>query len=227
MTEARERSSPAIRRILRHLRLAAVAAVVAAIIWVARDSESTVENASTATAYVALIFLAASLAIGPLNVIRRKSNPVSTHLRRDIGIWAGIMGIVHTFLGLEVHMGGRLRRYFLPSTELGSGASAAGFISANYAGLIAAIGLLVLLLISNDIALRKLGTSRWKSIQRYNYLIVALVVAHGALYQLLERRAFALVIAFAGVILATALLQLRGRSTVKDDPRRPKHPGVQ
>ncbi len=187
-----------------------MAAIVAAMVWVMRSSRSPIESASTATAYVALAFLAASLAIGPLNVLRSKPNPVSTHLRRDIGIWAGVMGIVHTLLGLEVHLGGRLDRYFLPSEEIGSGMAASGFLSANYTGLVAALGLLVLLLISNDIALRKLRTRRWKSIQRSNYAVIFLVVAHGALYQALEGRGPALVALFALVVLLTIALQLFG-----------------
>ena len=39
---------------------------------------------SMATAYVGLALLGATLALGPLSVLRRRPNPVSTDLRRDV-----------------------------------------------------------------------------------------------------------------------------------------------
>jgi sulfoxide reductase heme-binding subunit YedZ len=39
-----------------------------------------------ATAYVSLALLAATLVTGPINLLRRRPNPVSTDLRRDLGI---------------------------------------------------------------------------------------------------------------------------------------------
>ena len=49
-----------------------------------------------ATAYAGLAFLAISLWLGPWNVLRRRPNPVSFDLRRDVGIWAVVLAIVHT-----------------------------------------------------------------------------------------------------------------------------------
>ena len=84
------------------------------------------------------VLLAAALAIGPLNVLRRKPNPVSTDVRRDIGIWAAGFGIAHTIAGLNVHMRGHMIRYFV----YGTGAIDTGtrvFIAANWIGLIAVL----------------------------------------------------------------------------------------
>lgn len=67
---------------------------------------------SMATAYAGLIFLAASLWFGPWNVLRRLPNPISFNLRRDVGIWTGILAIVHTAIGLTVHLRGRMWMYF-------------------------------------------------------------------------------------------------------------------
>jgi D-apiose dehydrogenase len=68
---------------------------------------------SIATAYVSVIFLAAALIIGPLNTLLGVSNPLSSYLRRDIGITAGMFAIAHTVAGLQVHMGGDFVQYFL------------------------------------------------------------------------------------------------------------------
>jgi hypothetical protein len=53
--------------------------------------------------------------VGPWNVLRRRPNPVSFDLRRDIGIWTGILAILHTISGLTVHLRGRMWMYFLKS----------------------------------------------------------------------------------------------------------------
>ena len=199
-------------RFIRHLKIAAAALVIFAAIWMLRGSRSTVENASTATAYAAIVFLAVSLAIGPRNLLRSRPNPVSTDLRRDVGIWAGTMGVVHTILGLQVHMGGSLRRYFLPSAgaEGELTASTLAFVAANYAGLAGALLLVVLIAISSDVALRTLGLGQWKRIQRSNYFIIAFVAVHGVLYQALEKRRPALVMIFGAVVMSVIVLQLAG-----------------
>lgn len=204
--------SHAQRRVIRHLTIAAAAVVISAIMWMLRGSGSAVENASTATAYAAIAFLALSLAIGPRNLVLSRPNPVSTDLRRDVGIWAGIMGVLHTILGLQVHMGGSLRKYFLTSAAAEGEASAAtvAFVAANYVGLVAALLLVVLLAISSDVALRTLGVPRWKRIQRSNYFVIVLVAIHGVLYQVLEKRRPELVVIFGALGVAVIVFQVAG-----------------
>lgn len=63
-----------------------------------------ISEASIAAAYAELFLTAAALLLGPLNVPRGKANPVSFDLRRDFGIWAGIAALVHTLVGLNVHL---------------------------------------------------------------------------------------------------------------------------
>lgn len=144
---------------------------------------------STASAYVALMLLAATLSLGPLNVLRGRPNPVSFNLRRDFGIWSAIVGVSHTAIGLTVHFRGRMHLYFFP--EPGhpgfAGLRADMFGAANDTGLVAAAVLLVLALISNDIALRRLGTAPWRTIQRGAYIVLGLAIVHAGLYQLIEK----------------------------------------
>ncbi|RKZ54899.1 MAG: hypothetical protein DRQ44_18470, partial [Gammaproteobacteria bacterium] len=66
-----------------------------AIIFFILDSPDNKYLFSMATAYTGLILLAATLLIGPLNLIKGKNNPVSSYLRRDIGIWAAVVSIIH------------------------------------------------------------------------------------------------------------------------------------
>ncbi|MEJ7761138.1 MAG: ferric reductase-like transmembrane domain-containing protein [Gemmatimonadaceae bacterium] len=168
-----------------------------------------VEALSFATAYVALGLLAATLSTGPRNVIEGAPNPVSTHLRRDLGISAALVGSVHTVLGLQVHKGGDLAGYFVPPWPARLDA-ALGFVATNCMGALATVVLVMLLLLSNDYSLRRLGTARWKRLQRSSYLAMLMVALHGAIYQLLEKRSVSAVLFFAMLVAGVLLVQLRG-----------------
>lgn len=199
------------RRLARHAALGLASLCVGALIWMLSPHRSNVEGLSFATAYAGLTMLAVALVLGPLNVLRHRPNPVSTDLRRDVGLWAGFWGVAHTIAGLQVHMGGDLRRYFLASAS-GSPVtkSTAAFVTANYVGLSAALFLLLLMLLSNDIALRMLGVPKWKWLQRSSYLVLGLVLLHGALYQVLEKRSALLMAVFSIVTAFAVVLQIAG-----------------
>src|SRR5260370_26820504 len=175
-----------IRRSARHEILAAGAITITCLAYAATPPPDVRHRLSMATAYAGLLFLAVSLWIGPWNVLRRRPNPVSFDLRRDIGIWTGILAILHTIIGLTVHLLGRMWMYFLKSLHpLKLQNTQFGF--ANFTGLRSALLFLMLLVISNDISLHALGLRRWKSLQRWTYAALALTAAHGIAYQLVEK----------------------------------------
>ena len=180
------------------------------------------ERISLATAYVALGLLGVTLSLGPLNVLRERPNPVSFDRRRDFGIWSALFGLAHTAIGLTVHLRGRMWLYFLPAPESPGvlGLRTDPFGAANYAGLVAALLLLLLATISNDLSLRRLGTERWRTIQRWAYLLAGLTVVHGALYQLIEKQRLPLVGLFVALAATVTALQLAGRRR-RRTPRAP------
>src|SRR5260370_3703147 len=190
-----------IRRSKRHVTLAAGAIAITCLAYAATPPPDLRHRLSMATAYAGLILLAVSLWIGPWNVLRQRPTPVSFDLRRDIGIWTGILAIVHTAIGLTVHLRGRMWMYFfkglhplkLQNTQFGF---------ANFTGLGAALLFLMLLAISNDLSLRALKTRRWKSLQRWTYAAFVLTPVHGITYQLIEKRHVPWVLVFALVMLA-------------------------
>jgi sulfoxide reductase heme-binding subunit YedZ len=162
-----------------------------------------------ATAYAGLIFFAVSLWLGPWNVLRMRPNPVSFDLRRDVGIWTGILAIVHTAIGLTVHLRGRMWMYFFKRLHpLSMQDTQFGF--ANFTGLAAALLFLMLLAISNDFSLRTLKANRWKSLQRWTYVAFVLTAAHGIAYQLIEKRHVLWVLVFALVMSAVTAGQIFG-----------------
>jgi methionine sulfoxide reductase heme-binding subunit len=195
------------RRLTRHhLRLALLSAVSVVAIYALVGIRGAVHKWSIATGYVAWVLLTATLLIGPLNVIRRRANPVSTDLRRDIGIWAGAISIAHFLLGWQVHMEHRYL-YFFWTLKPGKFPTLRDdfFGFANDTGMFAVLIVTLLLALSNDASLRNLGTNQWKTLQRSSYTLAALVVAHTIAYEVIEKRTLPLVILF-GVAGATAIL---------------------
>ena len=202
------------RRGRRHLGMAVVAAAMVWAVYLLTPPPDVRHRLSMATAYVGLAFLGGSLWLGPWNVLRRRPNPVSFDLRRDMGIWAGGLALFHTGVGLTVHLRGRMWMYFvkglhpvrIQNNEFGL---------ANYAGGFAAILFVMLLAISNDFAVRSLGTKSWKSLQRWIYGAAALTVMHGILFQLVEKRHLMWVVAFTSMILVVLSIQMSGYLRLK------------
>jgi methionine sulfoxide reductase heme-binding subunit len=146
----------------------------------------TLARFTTASGYVATGLLALTLLIGPVNLLRRKRNPVSSYFRRDVGTWTFIFSVVHVVFGLELHSGGQLAnmyRYFVVDGEVLTNSFGLG----NWTGLAALLIVAGLLAISSDAALRKLKAKNWKRLQRLNYALFALVFAHAFFYGALLR----------------------------------------
>lgn len=148
-------------------------------------SRDFISRVSIGTAYAGLSLTALALILGPVNVLRSKANPISFDLRRDIGIWAGLFAVMHSVVGLNVHLRGKMWLYFV---DVHYRLRRDAFGLANYTGTIAALVFVLLLMLSNDISLRSLGTARWKSLQRWAYVGVALTAVHAIAYQQVEKR---------------------------------------
>ncbi len=133
------------------------------------------EGLALGSGYLALLLLVATLLIGPVNLLFKRSNPVNLNLRRDVAIWSGIGGLLHVFFGFQIYEGGQLLQYFFSSGANGTGLQWNLFGLNNLTGLIATIIMLALLLLSNQLSLRILKGKRWKFWQRFTYPLFALV----------------------------------------------------
>jgi sulfoxide reductase heme-binding subunit YedZ len=201
------------RRIrVHHLPIGAATIAAALLLYATRPYKDTLTKLSFATAYPALVLTAATLLIGPWNALRRKTTPVSSDLRRDVGIWAGILAVVHTVIGQNVHLRGRPWLYYIygPKEAHTFPLRHDRFGFANYTGLGSALLLLALVATSNDYALRALGTPRWKQLQRWNYVAFALAGAHALGYQTNEKQHASFVTVVVLSIAITAILQALG-----------------
>lgn len=177
-------------RLLRHhLPLAALTSVAIVLLYITRPYKDVVTRLSFATAYPAIILLAITLLTGPMNVLLRRRNPVSSDLRRDVGIWAGVVSILHAAVGQCVHLRGRPWLYYVYGpTEKHAGLRHDIFGFSNYTGLLATLVVIALFATSNDLSLRALGTPRWKGLQRWNYAAFGLAAMHTFGYQASEKQ---------------------------------------
>lgn len=201
------------KRVTQQLCIAAISVVLTVGLFFIVESKQAMFRWSMATAYAGLTLIGLSLIIGPMNVLRGRPSPLHTSLRRDIGIWGGILGLVHTVVGLQVHMGGRFWLYFVFPIEENLPVPMVRydfFGLANYTGLGVSLVLALLLCLSSNAALTKLGSHRWKSLQRWNYAGFALLIVHGAVYQLVEKRTVGYVLVFATAVLLVVALQTAG-----------------
>ncbi len=187
-------------------------AIVSAFWGLLSIGRDVISRLSIATAYSALFLTAVAVSIGPWQVLRGRPNPVSFDLRRDVGIWAGIMALLHTGLGLNVHLRGRPWLYF---TDEHRRVRHDLFGIGNYTGLLAAFLFLLLLAISNDVSLRRLGAKTWKSLQRWTYMAVALTLIHAVVYQIVEKRPGPYEALLWATLAMTAALQFAGWSRLK------------
>ncbi len=159
--------------------------------------------------YESVLFLCVTLLIGPLNLIRKRLNPVNIDLRRDTGIWAGITGCLHVVSAIVLQFRGSILYFFF--TRRGRRLLDSAGIS-NDIGALATLLLVLLLALSNTWSMRKLKGKRWKQIQRLNYLLVLLAFVHTLIYQHVDGRDRLFVQATAIAILIVLLIQFIGVS---------------
>ena len=166
-------------RLLRHhfpLGLATLAS--GWLLYVTRDYSDVITKLSFASAWPALVLLATTLIIGPVRVLAGRRQVFSVDLRRDVGIWAGLVGIFHAVIGQCVHLRGRPWLYYIYEKWQVMPLRYDVFGLSNETGLIAALALTALLATSNDYYFRRLGGTKWKSLQRWNYACFALAALH-------------------------------------------------
>ena len=163
-----------------------------------------------ATGYVATGLLALTLLIGPTNLLLRRRNPVSNHLRRDVGTWTAIASLVHVIVGLQVHGRGRLSGFLDYFVAADGSPRLNSFGLGNWTGLAALVVVAGLLAISSDVALRKLKARNWKSLQRLNYALFVLVLLHAFFYGVLLRATSPFTLLLGVIVLAVLIGQAAG-----------------
>ncbi|MDX2138618.1 MAG: hypothetical protein SF123_11030 [Chloroflexota bacterium] len=168
---------------------------------------------TVALGYTSLIYLGITLLIGPWQLLRnkRRRNPVNINLRRDVGIWVGITGIAHVVFGFQIHLGGDIIRYFFEKDQQGNWQLALNLFGvSNIVGLWATVVLVLLLVLSNDVSLRVMKGKIWKNLQRLNYVLAVLVIAHTIGYQNVVNREGIMTLLVISTTIVVLVFQLLG-----------------
>ncbi|MBI3492839.1 MAG: ferric reductase-like transmembrane domain-containing protein [Acidobacteria bacterium] len=172
-----------------------------------------VQQFTVATGYLGVVFLALTLLLGPANLLLRRRNPVSSYLRRDVGIWTAIFSLAHVVAAVLVHVShgssvtSSVVHFFV--TEDGRPLTNS-FGIGNWTGLAASVIVLGLLATSSDVALRKLKAAPWKWLQRLTYALLALVILHAFFYGAFLRMASPFTLLLVLSIIAVVVGQSAG-----------------
>lgn len=172
--------------------------------------------ASFSLAYSSVALLGMALLVGPARVLKGYGPLLSSRLRRHLGIWSGIFALGHVTAGLNVHFKGHIRSYFLepPSITNASPLRLDAFGIVNDLGLLATLIVILLLALSNDKSLVAFGPNRWKKFQRLTYLFSLLVILHGYIYQIMEKRSLAPLVLISLVYITVIVFQIWGQKHV-------------
>lgn len=177
-------------RLRNHLSLAGASALSLGIAAWLGGSNGAADNLSIISAYLCLLFICAALLIGPSRIWRGGAPILNIHLRRDIGIWAGLMGLLHFFLANVLAMNFEYQALFVenavgpPSAAVRDQLYLWGIIL----GYVVAVLVLILMALSSDKVLRMVGARWWKRLQRLSYFAFAATVVHAFAFQILETR---------------------------------------
>ena len=187
--------------------------------WVTSTSnESTADQLSIATAYICVLLMAVALIVGPLRAYWYGiKTPVNIYLRRDIGIWTAMSGLIHLYLATIQSMNASYISRYVDINTAGLSESTRGelFLWGSVTAFIVGILLLMLLCLSSNTALRLLGVRWWKRLQRTAYAAFVLTIIHAIMFQMLEKRAIALIILLIAVSLVVVILQSVGFVSVR------------
>jgi sulfoxide reductase heme-binding subunit YedZ len=159
-------------------------------LWIDVDepkADSWLWRLSVAAADTALVLLVATLLWGPVHVWRGGRPAVHHPWRRALGIWAGSVALAHVSLAVFVHA--RWQKVWSNWLEISPPRLVGGDRGlANWLGLFQVVLIVMLLWLSRDDALRRLGARTWKWLQRSVYVLGIMVAVHALLYHRIEER---------------------------------------
>ncbi|QDS35885.1 ferric reductase-like transmembrane domain-containing protein [Brevibacillus brevis] len=189
------------RRLVAHVSILSLILLGASWMWTDFSSFPAMETWSMILGYLSFILIGCTLLIGPLQSwLPAGWMAVSLSIRRDIGIWAGLTGLLHVILVLVLFESeprlmiiddnrfekadGWLGLFFFASSDPTMWPFPNWTFTgvANYLGLLAFFMLLALWLTSSARAEKWLGGSSWKRLHLANPWLFVIVLFHGLIY---------------------------------------------
>ncbi|WGV61201.1 ferric reductase-like transmembrane domain-containing protein [Brevibacillus brevis] len=189
------------KRLFAHVSILSLILLGAYWMWADFSSFPALETWSMLLGYLSFILIGCTLLIGPLQSwLPAGWITISLSIRRDIGIWAGLTGLLHVILVLVlfeneprlmiIHENrsekadGWLGLFFVASSDPTMWPSPNWTLTgvANYLGLFAFFILLALWVTSSARAEKWLGGSSWKRLHLANPWLFVIVLFHGLIY---------------------------------------------
>ena len=204
-------------RLKNHLVLAVLSFGGLGAAAISGSPETAADRLSIVSAYLCLLLLALVLLIGPASVLRSRRLVVNSYIRRDTGIWAAVNGLLHFYLANVLSMNYEYLGAYVENAAQAPSAAARSTLynSGTIAGYLIAVLFIVLLLLSSDWMVRKVGLKWWKRIQRFSYLGFILTCVHAFEFQVLEARPLFWVVVVATVAIVIFAAQCMGFLAVK------------
>ncbi len=189
------------RCLVGHLCILSLILLGACWMWADFSSFPALETWSMLLGYLSFILIGCTLLIGPLqSLLPAGWMTISLSIRRAIGIWAGLTGVLHVILVLFLFESdprlmiiqenryekadGWMGLFFVASSDPTMWPSPNWTLTgvANYLGLLAFFILLALWLTSSARAEKWLGGSSWKRLHLANPWLFVIVLFHGMIY---------------------------------------------
>ena len=168
----------------RHICVILLAALLVYVFLTVHSNWAPIHRWNRVFADTSLLLLAVTMLIGPAARLWRAASRL-VQWRRAFGVHALVFGAIHVLLVLDGWLGWELPRLFglLVHPLRGEYVMVEhGFGLANVLGMVALAYGVVLVLISNEYAVQRLGGSVWKFIQRGAYVLWMFVVIHTAYF---------------------------------------------
>lgn len=165
---------------VRHLIIAIPSILLIGLFWYSRRSLDPDHRLWRAFGDTSWVLLCLSLMIGPVARLRQSFARFAPW-RREIGIWFGVLALVHALLILNTWVQWDIMQFFGYEyvEQLGGLARMEpGFGLANAMGLVALIWALILTATSSNWAIRQIGGNAWKWLHTAAYVIFYLVFLH-------------------------------------------------
>jgi DMSO/TMAO reductase YedYZ heme-binding membrane subunit len=203
-------------RFQHHLALVATTGIVLIAAVVSGPLAAALDRLSIVSAYLCMGYLCAALLIGPRQAIQSGRVAINDFLRRDIGIWAALVGFGHFYLAIILSMNSEYLDLFVYADDLSYSEQirdrlySFGAIS----GFVVGILFVLLLALSNNRSSKLIGATWWKRMQRTSYLAFVFTITHAVAFQILESRQDLLIGVVVFVFAVTLAGQLFGIAAV-------------
>lgn len=197
------------KRVQHHFTLASLTLLPLGVAALIGPGSGIEDRLSIVSAYLCLVLLACTMLIGSARLMGSGRPVTNIYLRRDMGIWSALVGLLHFVLANMLSMNAAYMDQFVSLADTPSAVELRDqlYFWGTILGYFVAVVFLLLLALSSDVMLKLVGPRWWKRLQRSAYFAFVFTVVHAFAFQMLESRQPLLV----GVVVLVLLLALAGQ----------------